>query len=237
MLGNTTLETLSPADMAALRPYLRERSLDEGLVLTAQGEEVDTIYFPTSAQLANFVRFENGGMSESFFMGSEGVSGLAAFLADGPCAWSVEVRRSGRAFELPAAVLRDRFQESAALRDGLLSLAYDYQAQSSLAAACGQQHTVQARLATVLALLSQKLGVTTLDLTQDDLGRILGVQRTTVNAGSLLLRNAGAIKYSRGHIHIVDRRRLREAACECLQLYDVIRPHRHGHHPGRPYAA
>lgn len=228
MLGNTTLESLTAEDLASLTPHLTEGTFDRGAILTEQGDDVETIYFPASAQLANVLRFTDGSTSESFFMGTEGVSGLAAFLADEPCAWSVEVRVPGRVYALPAGVLRDRFRASETLRTHLLRLAYDYQVQSALAAGCSHKHTVPARLASTLAIMSDKLDHITLELTQDDLGRILGVQRTSINAGSIALRASGAIKYSRGQIRIADREKLRQAACECLDLYEMIK---HGREP------
>ena len=44
---------------------------------------------------------------------------------------------------------------------------------------------------------------------------MLGVHRPAVNVVGGLLQRAGLIKYSRGRITIVDRRRLEGASCEC----------------------
>ena len=52
-------------------------------------------------------------------------------------------------------------------------------------------------------------------LTQELLGQMLGVRRTTVTIAARLLQTAGLIRYRRGHIQTLDRGALEEVACEC----------------------
>lgn len=57
-----------------------------------------------------------------------------------------------------------------------------------------------------------------LHLTQQDVADILGIQRTTVSSAATDLKEAKAIKYSRGVIRIIDREALRRHACECYEF-------------------
>jgi hypothetical protein len=57
-------------------------------------------------------------------------------------------------------------------------------------------------------------------LTQEFLGQMLGVRRTTVTLAAQLLQSAGLIRYRRGHIQILDRPALAELSCEC---YAIVR--------------
>ena len=57
-------------------------------------------------------------------------------------------------------------------------------------------------------------------LTQQFLAQMLGVRRATVTVIAGALQKAGLIDYSRGRIHIIDRRGLEGVACEC---YEVVR--------------
>jgi DNA-binding GntR family transcriptional regulator len=57
-------------------------------------------------------------------------------------------------------------------------------------------------------------------LTQEFLGQMLGVRRTTVTIAARLLQSAGLIRYRRGLIHIIDRAALEDISCEC---YAVVR--------------
>jgi Mn-dependent DtxR family transcriptional regulator len=64
------------------------------------------------------------------------------------------------------------------------------------------------------------LGSDTIELTQEFLSHILGVQRTAVTLNANALQKRGLIHYSRGVIRIVDVTGLRAASCEC---YEAVR--------------
>ena len=53
---------------------------------------------------------------------------------------------------------------------------------------------------------------------------MLGVKRTSVTLHARTLQQAGMIKYSRGHIQIVDVEALEEAVCEC---YATVKSYYH----------
>ena len=56
-----------------------------------------------------------------------------------------------------------------------------------------------------------------LHLTQDFLSQMIGVQRNSVSAVAHKLQQAGIIRYSRGHIEIIDLDALSEVSCECYK--------------------
>src|SRR5258708_23459433 len=64
------------------------------------------------------------------------------------------------------------------------------------------------------------IGSDTFSLTQELLSHMLGVQRNTVAREAHAVQQAGLIRYSRGHITILNRDGLEDCACEC---YSVIR--------------
>ena len=47
---------------------------------------------------------------------------------------------------------------------------------------------------------------------------VLGLRREGVTEAAGKLQSAGLIHYSRGHITVLDRRRLEARACECYQV-------------------
>ena len=233
MLRNLTLAALHESDLAALRPHLVHREFERGELLTAQGADVDQVYFPTTAYISNSVTFSDGRSAQIFVMGVEGVSGLAAFLADEPCAWNVEVRSAGEAYQLPAAVLRRRAQASPGLRVQLLRLAHDYQAQGAYSVGCAALHSTVSRLAHFILTSADRHHDDRLQLTQQDIADFLSIQRTTVNAAANELKDAGAIRYSRGVLRIIDRPELTRRTCECYRLQAPDRRAR----TGRPLPA
>ena len=59
-------------------------------------------------------------------------------------------------------------------------------------------------------------------LTQEFLAQMLGVRRTSVSLVAAPLQKAGFIKYSRGHIRLLDVPELEQSACEC---YETVKGH------------
>ena len=64
------------------------------------------------------------------------------------------------------------------------------------------------------------IGRDTFSLTQEFLSHTLGVRRNTVSVEAHAVQEAGLIRYTRGHITILNRDGLEDCACEC---YSVIR--------------
>jgi len=65
-------------------------------------------------------------------------------------------------------------------------------------------------------------------MTQELIANMLGVRREGVTEAALRLQNAGLIKYTRGHIKVLDRLRLELRTCECYAVvkneYDRLLP-------------
>jgi Mn-dependent DtxR family transcriptional regulator len=57
-----------------------------------------------------------------------------------------------------------------------------------------------------------------LGVTQEFLANILGVRRSGVTEAAAVLQDAGAIRYRRGYITVLDRARLERATCSCYRL-------------------
>ena len=55
-------------------------------------------------------------------------------------------------------------------------------------------------------------------LTQEFLAMMLGVRRTSVTFAMASLKKAGLLRYSRGHVKILDRDGLARCACECYAI-------------------
>jgi hypothetical protein len=65
-------------------------------------------------------------------------------------------------------------------------------------------------------------------MTQDLIANMLGVRREGVTDAAGKLQAAGLIRYSRGHINVIDRPGLEERCCECYGVvkreYDRLLP-------------
>jgi CRP-like cAMP-binding protein len=99
-------------------------------------------------------------------------------------------------------------------------------AQAQQSAACFATHQVEARLCRWLLRARDLSENEYLPFTQEYLGEMLGVRRTSVTAVAHTLQEAGLIKYARGKIQILDADALQESACECYgsvkSLYEKL---------------
>lgn len=215
--GNIVLDSLTDADRAALAPHLTEMSVARGEVLIRQMEVVKTVHFPFTADLSNILLFGDGRMIETAAVGRDGVTGLAAFLADQPIAWAVVCQMPGLVMAIDADVLRRQARVSPPLMDLLLRVTHDNQSLAAQTLACNTLHEVTQRLARWLLMASDRTGRRSLELTQEGIAGHLGAQRTTINAAAQTLRTANAISFSRGRLEITDRKALERAACECYR--------------------
>jgi hypothetical protein len=60
----------------------------------------------------------------------------------------------------------------------------------------------------------------TMQLTQEFLSHMLGVQRTSIGFVAGTLQTAGIIRYRRGKLEILDIERLEECVCECYHIVE-----------------
>lgn len=82
-------------------------------------------------------------------------------------------------------------------------------------AACIATHAIEQRLAKWLLRLLAATPEGPLLVTQERLGQLLGVQRTSVNAALAGLQATGAIQSRRGRLFVHDPERLAATACGC----------------------
>jgi CRP-like cAMP-binding protein len=78
-------------------------------------------------------------------------------------------------------------------------------------------HTVEARMCRWLLRIRDLNQSNEMKLTQEFLGQMLGVRRTSVSLVASTLQQAGWIKYRRGSIQITDVEGLRSGVCECYE--------------------
>jgi CRP-like cAMP-binding protein len=221
-MGNRILSALSPSDLKLLTPQLRNCLFEQGSILLEQGRGIEHIYFPHTGMISLVTVLEDGGSLELAAIGLEGVIGAA--LADGtgeaPLRAIVQVAGKG------SRIATEHF-DAALRKSGRLREVIDHHSEAMLAqvvrtVACNATHAAEARLSRWLLMVHDRVEGDTINLTQEFLGQMLGVQRTTVTLVARSLQTAGLIKYRRGRIEIVDRDRLEEAACDC---YEINRRH------------
>lgn len=217
---NRFLAALPADDFALLAPHLRVVPLDRGTVLHQSGDSIEHVYFPLSGMVSLVAVMRNDATVETMTVGRAGVIGATAGLGSRRVLGRAVVQLPGAAARLPSA----RFQAAAQQSDALRKLVVRYNdlliLQTQQSVACNALHALEARLCRWLLQSQDCVDGDTIPLTQELLGQMLGVRRTSVTLAARLLQTGGMISYRRGLVQIVDRAGLKQCACEC---YDVVR--------------
>lgn len=216
LINNWLFAAMSQVDQDTLRPDLGRRALTQGDVLFRTGDALDVIHFPVTAQIANVMVFDTGESLAVSTVGREGVTGLAAFMANEPVGWDAVAHVGGVVWSAPAEALRTLAAASPDFAASLLRATHQNQLEANTQAICATFHSAMPRLATWLLTLQERTGLSSFTITQDAFARLLGVRRTTIVEAMGGLSDRGAIaKNTRGRILIRDRDALRNAACAC----------------------
>ena len=215
--SNSLLNSLPAADFAVLRPHLKSVDLVQGDILFDIGDPIHQVYFPLSGIVSLVVSLATGETIESAMIGRESVVGGSAGLNGNVSVCKAVVQIAGSASVMDADWLRRLAGTSAASRAALFRHEQLILVQAQQSAACNATHTVEARLARWLLRSRDLQGSDDLVLTQEFLGQMLGVRRTSVSVVANTFQQAGFIRYSRGHIRILNLEGLRETTCECYQ--------------------
>ena len=217
---NRILAALPPDELAVLEPVLEPVNLVSRRVLCDSGQPIPAVCFPEDAVVSSLSVMADGSAIETATIGNEGMTGLALFHGVDQTPEQAFVQVPGVGHLLSATAFRDALPRCPTLRAQLHLFAqalYSLVAQSS---GCNRKHGVDQRCARWLLLVHDRVGRDQWDLTQLFLSQMLGVRRATVTVAAGVLQKAGAIRYSRGRITVVDRALLEAASCEC---YAVIR--------------
>ncbi len=214
---NYLLAALALPDFSLVLPHLKVSKLEQGVTLAEQESFVETVYFPIEGMVSLVAAMDTGEAIELATAGQEAAIGLPEALGRRPAVARAVVQVPGIALSIPADVVRQIASQSARLRE----LADFYEqallAQLAQTAACNALHSLDHRLARWLLQTSDRVNTRSLVLTQEFVAQMLGVSRTTVTLLAGRLQQSGIIRYSRGHIEILDRARLEAASCECYR--------------------
>jgi len=214
---NFLLSALSPDDLDALAPGLKQISLKRGDVLCDYGNIPEKVIFPNTAVLSIVTVMSDGSAVESSTIGHESATPLLWALSREPNKGRVFTQVGGTAYTLSALKLRKQALQSPELMALLLRHIASISFQAEQGVACNVLHSARARLARWILMTQDRVGQHALPLSQEYMAVMLGVQRTTITLVAGQLRDAGLIQFARGVLEVTDRDGLESVACECYQ--------------------
>ena len=186
-------------------------------IIYRRNEPIRYVYFPENTVISLVTELENGDAVEAMTIGNDGFVGLDLFHGVLSSGLKAIGQITGEARRMSA----EDFGELATKCAGFHRLLHRYShfvfetvAQS---AACNRLHVIEQRCARWLLMSEDRVGRDTFDLTQEFLAEMLGVRRPGVTVAMGILEKAGLISHGRGHITVVDRAGLENAACECYK--------------------
>jgi CRP-like cAMP-binding protein len=215
---NVILAQLPEVEYASLAKFLTPVDLPLGMQLSEPNQPIECVYFLNSGLISTDALTEKGESVEVGVIGREGFAGLPALLDQPQMCHSVVIQGIGDGLRIRSSLVRDEFLKGGELRRLVHSFAYLQLVQVSQSVLCNRMHEVDARLARWLLTSADRMESESLNLTQEFLAQMLGVQRSTVTVAAGDLQRAGMIGYSRGKINILDRVRLTKVACECYEI-------------------
>ena len=217
---NHILDALPAAERERLFPYLTLVEMPLGRVLYESGETLRHIYFPTDSIVSLLYVMKDGASAEIAIVGNEGAIGVSLFMGGETTPSRAIVQSGGHAYRLSGRRLKNEFERHGQLLHVLLRYTQSLITQMAQTAVCNRHHTVDQQLCRWLLLSLDRLPSSRLNMTQELIANMLGVRREGVTGAAGKLQKLGVIRYSRGHITVLDRPKLERLSCEC---YGVVK--------------
>ena len=214
--------SLSTDARALLLARCRPVSLPLHTVLYESEETPSQIFFLTTGMASVVTTMPDGSTVEVGVIGREGLSGSLHLLGPTIISTRCMMQLAGTALAMPFAQLSSIFHSSEEIHATILEFVQMQAATLGQIAACHRLHLAEERLARWLLMVQDRVDSDRVDLTQEFLGNMLGSRRTTVTKAAGVLEQQGAIEYRRGHLRVLDRNRLLNAACICYPTVEKL---------------
>ena len=225
---NQLLAALPDAEWARWLQQMEPVDMPLGKVLYESGSKLTHVYFPTTSIVSLLYVLEDGASAEIAVVGHEGIVGISLFMGGESTPSRAVVQSAGRAFRLKANVMIQEFNRAGPVLHLLLRYTQALITQMAQTAVCNRHHSLDQQLCRWLLLSLDRLHSDELVMTQELIADMLGVRREGVTEAAGHLQDAGLIRYRRGRITVLDRRRLEQRTCECYAVvkkeYDRLLP-------------
>jgi len=203
-LGNGVLDSLPAGENALLRACLESVVLQANDVLESAGTAITHVYFPVEGLISILTGASRETLIEVASIGRDGMTAPGLLLGDRMALGETMVQAGGRAWRIPAAVLRCAIERSPALRRHLMGHVAHALRQIVDTSMFNGRATIIERLARWLLQASHRLSSTRLIFTHDALSKILGVRPPSVSVGLQILEGKRLIRSTRRAIDLLD---------------------------------
>jgi len=197
-------------------------------VLMDADRSLDHVFFPDSGVVSVVAVYADGSIIEMATIGREGCTSVQAIFGAESSSVRLLVQIPGDAIRMSREVFTRAMGSMPSFRSLMYAYAQAFLEQVLVSVACNGAHSLKQRLARWLLTMRDRGDDDALQITQDLLAEMLGVQRPTVTNAARELEGAGLIARGRREVTILDRQGLIAASCEC---YRVVRARVASHLP------
>ena len=178
------------------------------------------VHFLTFGIASIVAMMSTGEGVEVGIVGREGIPEALLLLGPSGPVNQCFIQVAGAAMRVNFAQFQQHFYPLPEVHRALLRQVQTSVMTTSQIAACNRLHEVEERLARWMLMVADRVNESEFYLTQEFLAEMIGARRSTVTLAAATLKRSGIIDYNRGHIRILDRAALEDAACEC---YPILR--------------
>src|SRR3984893_9326015 len=215
---NRLLLALPPSDLKRLMPELEHIACHREQVLMDADSSLGHVFFPNSGVVSVVAVYADGSIIEMATIGREGCTGMQALFGAKTSSVRLLVQIPGVAAKMSRAAFTQAMGSMPSFRSLMYAYVQAFLEQVLVSVACNGAHSLKQRLARWLLMMRDRGDDDTLQITQNLLAEMLGVQRPTITNVARELERAGLIERGRREVTIVDRQGLTKASCECYQL-------------------
>ena len=216
---NRLIEGLPRGERQWMLEHCEPVEQDSGDILCESDQPLRYVYFPLTGFISLVTTLQDHQPLEMGLIGNEGMLGGTLVLGIPTIPLRAVVQGAGVLLRMTSVQLRQQLRRSPALRHALQRYLYVLMAQLSQLAVCTHFHEIEPRLARWLLMTHDRAHANHFRLTHEQLANMLGVRRSGISVAAGVFRRRKLIRYTRGEIHILDRKGLEAMACEC---YDAL---------------
>lgn len=221
-IRNQLLAALPGKEYKRLITHLESVPLPFMDVLYEGGEPIEHVYFPNDGLISLLVVMGDETVREIGVIGNEGMLGTAVALGMKTTTTRALTQLPGSAMRMKAGALRDELGRGGALPHVLRRYAHALFTQVSQSAACVSSHAVDKRLSRWLLMTHDHAPGDEFEMKHEFMAMMLGVTRSVVTRAAGHLQKEEMIRYTRGQVTVLDRKRLEATACECYGVVKAV---------------
>jgi CRP-like cAMP-binding protein len=220
--ANHLLSALKPSDFSQVARNLTRVRVRPKQIIYKPNAPLDFIYFPEDTVLCLLTLMSNGDSIESATVGREGASWISSSVGARSMPCETIAVHEGTALKLAVEDLDRELKGNRPFRDVLTEYSHALLIASMRTSACHGLHGLQERCARWILTTIDRVDGDQFFITKEFLAQLLGTSRPMVSVTVAVFEKAGILNVDGRRVTVADRRRLKDASCEC---YDVIRRH------------